>query len=404
MADPLAHGVGAFAPLQLPLLLPSLLLAYPTGRVRVTQGASQRYLWFAEGRVLAITSALEDERLGSWLVARGLIEKRALQDALGRQLPGQRLGTMLVARRLISGELVSQELEVLTFTLAGRLLVEGGTYEVEHPTTLPDDAVVVDFLPEPLFALAARRAQDTGQLERLAGGSRRWVAAAGAASWEGDVELLGLERAVIAALGRPASLAELQVKLGQTTRQVSRAVVCLAVLGLARELTASPQPEVVARPFPAANARLRQLLSQVDPTAQHGPAVVASCAQELDVEAAEDRKQEALTMLRSGGDPRRAQKLLAAAVEVVPDAACLTVLAELEMHNPLWRARALERLKQAVVLAPKHTAAWLALANYWSLRLQPDKQRRCLEKILAYEPGNQEARSAVELLEPESRW
>ena len=76
----------------------------------------------------------------------------------------------------------------------------------------------------------------------------------------------------------------------------------------------------------------------------------------------------------------------------------LTVLAELEMHNPLWRPRALERLKQATAMAPKHTSAWLALANYWSLRLQPDKQRRCLERILSYEPLNREARQTLDLL------
>jgi len=104
--------------------------------------------------------------------------------------------------------------------------------------------------------------------------------------------------------------------------------------------------------------------------------------------------------LREGGDPREALKLLSRAVEVAPDPDSLTVLAELEIHNPLWRPRALERLKQATTMAPQHTNAWLALANYWSLRLQPDKQRRCLEKVLSYEPRNEEARKTLEMLEP----
>ena len=38
-------------------------------------------------------------------------------------------------------------------------------------------------------------------------------------------------------------------------------------------------------------------------------------------------------------------------------------------------ARALERLRQATELQPTCTEAWLALANYWSLRGAPDKQR-----------------------------
>jgi tetratricopeptide (TPR) repeat protein len=160
--------------------------------------------------------------------------------------------------------------------------------------------------------------------------------------------------------------------------------------------------------FPPASPRLRQLLAQVDPHPTRkvaGPTVVVAPGKEqaLDPEQAEQNKERAYAMLGQGGDPRAAHKLLAQAVEVVPDATALTVLAELELHNPLWRPRALDRLKLATTLAPQHTGAWLALANYWSLRAQPDKQRRCLEKVLAYDPKNQEARQTLELLEPDAR-
>ena len=116
------------------------------------------------------------------------------------------------------------------------------------------------------------------------------------------------------------------------------------------------------------------------------------------VDEAAELKQRAHEVLRSGGDPRIAYKMLASAAEAAPDASTLVAMAELEISNPLWRQQALDHLKQALDLAPRMTAAWLGLGNYWSLRGQPDKQRRCLEKILAYEPGNHDARQALELL------
>jgi tetratricopeptide (TPR) repeat protein len=90
--------------------------------------------------------------------------------------------------------------------------------------------------------------------------------------------------------------------------------------------------------------------------------------------------------------------MLEGLVKETPDADSLLLLAQLELDNPKRHASALEHLRLATVMAPQHTEVWLTLANYWSMRGQADKQRRCLEKILAYEPTNQDVRSALELL------
>jgi tetratricopeptide (TPR) repeat protein len=113
--------------------------------------------------------------------------------------------------------------------------------------------------------------------------------------------------------------------------------------------------------------------------------------------AAEDKKT-ARELLSSGGDARLAYRLLSQAVEVAPDGESLAMMAEIEVANPLWRQRALDHFKQAVEIEPRLTSAWLGLGNYWSLRGQPDKQCRCLEKILSYDPKNQEVRRALDLL------
>ena len=98
------------------------------------------------------------------------------------------------------------------------------------------------------------------------------------------------------------------------------------------------------------------------------------------------------------GDFRKARLMLEAIVKESPDAEALLMLAQLEIDNPKRAASALEHLKQAVVIAPEYTEAWLTLANYWSVRGQADKQRRCLEKVLAYNPANKDVRMALELL------
>ncbi|MBP7798462.1 MAG: hypothetical protein KA072_07555 [Thermoanaerobaculaceae bacterium] len=95
---------------------------------------------------------------------------------------------------------------------------------------------------------------------------------------------------------------------------------------------------------------------------------------------------------------RRAARLLEELVNRIPDPEALLMLAKIEIERPTTQGQALEHLRLATVGNPQLTEAWLLLANYWGLRGQPDKQKRCLEKILSYDPRNRDARDAVELL------
>lgn len=98
------------------------------------------------------------------------------------------------------------------------------------------------------------------------------------------------------------------------------------------------------------------------------------------------------------GDSRRAMKFLADSVAQVATPESLYLLAQLEMDSPHTQTRALEHLRQVTVMFPQFTDAWMMLANYWGLRGQPDKQKRCLEKVLVYDPKNRDARDTLELL------
>ena len=100
----------------------------------------------------------------------------------------------------------------------------------------------------------------------------------------------------------------------------------------------------------------------------------------------------------ASGEIRKARTMLEELVRRTPDAESLLLLAQLELDNPKRHVDALEHMRQAVAMSPQYTEAWLTLANYWSVRGQPEKQRRCLEKVLAYEPSNRDVRDALTLL------
>ncbi len=103
------------------------------------------------------------------------------------------------------------------------------------------------------------------------------------------------------------------------------------------------------------------------------------------------------------GEVRKAQFMLERLVQQTPTAEALLLLAQIELDSMRKHAEALEHLRQAVAIDPQNTPAWLTLANYWSLRSQPDKQRRCLEKILVYEPNNRDVKEALKYLTPAKR-
>lgn len=159
----------------------------------------------------------------------------------------------------------------------------------------------------------------------------------------------------------------------------------------------------LSTPLPAANPVLRALLAEVVSAPARGKATsndasIDAGAPLLDTRRAQVIKDKANELLASGDNPREAWRLLLRAVELEPDADSLVRLAELEAAGPLHRHHALDHLKLAVELAPRHTGAWLALANYWNVRGDPTKQRRCLDKILSYDPNNEAAKKALALL------
>jgi hypothetical protein len=150
-------------------------------------------------------------------------------------------------------------------------------------------------------------------------------------------------------------------------------------------------------PFPAANPKLRAFLTRVEGATNEGDGDDPDGGEPslLEARRAQLLKSRAAELLAHDAKSREACRCLAQAMEIAPDPDGLVRLAALEMESPVGKPRALEHLKHAVTLAPSSTAAWMALAGYWSERGNQSKQRRCLEKILAYEADNEAARRAL---------
>jgi Tfp pilus assembly protein PilF len=111
-------------------------------------------------------------------------------------------------------------------------------------------------------------------------------------------------------------------------------------------------------------------------------------------ELARANLQRAEALVRAG-DFGAAVQLLGEAVRAEPTADSLLMLARLELRNPMWANRVLGHLREAIAIEPQHTDAWLELAAFWGKKGQKERQRQCLEKIVAYDPGNPDATRAL---------
>lgn len=283
----------------------------------------------------------------------------------------------------------SQQLAVLASAIA-RLLPSDGQYRlIDAKVPLPTELNISLNL---VLLEAMRRATEVVPVLQLIGPGA--VFTKGIGSLPEKTALSPLENFVLEHLGEGKKLEELQALLPQEPQAIARAVAGLVCAGIlvAGKALARPSPEKPL--FPPANPELRARLARIAQEAHLPPMEVERELTPEELEEARRSKEEGLALLAQG-DEKQALRLLTKAVSLSPDPQTLVRLAEVEVVNPLWRQRALAHLRQALEMDPKNTAAWLALANFWGLRGDLAKQRRCLENILKYDPQNREVQNAL---------
>ncbi len=590
MSSPSEHQI-ALEPNGFPVLLRSLVSAVVVGRLEVTPGPATTRLWLDAGQVSAVVSGREEDRLGNWLVSRGVLKPHHMAVALLKQPEGVRYGTFLVMEKLIDLDLLTSELAALATKIVSSLLFGPGSYRFVPGDTIPRDAASLQLTTASLLVAAVRAVEDPACFNSLLTAESYLWAAQNAMLLYQYVQLQPHEGYLLSRIDGLTSVGVLQRLVPLPKESVVRALAGLVVAGLvevhdeptgrpapvkepSRQEPAAPSPrlsreepvappeqtgfrletpfwmepepaapvlapppppapeaalhrkgplfggagsgapvapsvpvqEVSWTPMPAATSladtdhgvplpeetldfteaqekehaeilrfaaacrtldplsrlgltagasheaitlRFRDLVRRFHPdraaephlrmlrkelaeisaavleayeTAQgFQPLARAGQASDQEVPARDPgrRRPEAQApepvsaelhrqaihekintarRLMRQGDNNQAAELLDQAVRMGPDPKTLLYLARIEFHNPMWAQRGLDHLKHAVSKDPQFTEGWLELGNYWALRGQLEKQRQCLERILSYDPGNHDVRTALATL------
>jgi len=91
------------------------------------------------------------------------------------------------------------------------------------------------------------------------------------------------------------------------------------------------------------------------------------------------------------GETYLAIQLLEQACSMEPRPEQLLKLAKLQMRNPLWIGRALDRLRIAVEVDPTFVQGWIEIANFWKARGHTERQRKALERAVGADPWSEAA-------------
>jgi DnaJ-domain-containing protein 1 len=166
MSSPEAN-VGQVARGGFPSLVRALMRQHATGRLDIVATGDRRQLWLDAGSVQAVVSDAESEKLGTWLVAQGLIEPARMALTLLRQPDGVRYGAFLVREGLIEADRLADALAALAVSIVARLLVPPAAYLFVAGESVPDDAATLDTTSADLLVAAVRGCDDLAGLEEL---------------------------------------------------------------------------------------------------------------------------------------------------------------------------------------------------------------------------------------------
>ncbi len=480
---------GRFDAAGLPSLLRDVVRRLAVGRLDIVGPSETRHIWFETGQARAVASDAEDEKLGKWLVKRGVLDASRMAIALLRQPDGVRFGAFLVQEGLLGPEALTKELEALSVGIVSHMLLEPGEWKYFDGERLPVDAVCLDMTTASLLAAAVRELPDEADLRRLVGGDGFVWTAQDAILLYQQLRLTPQEGYLLSRVDGTSTVTQLQRIAPMPPGEYLRALAALAVTGLLEirqnsavrplahaevETPAEPKAEAeealqysvqeqreyaeviklaaeirhrdyykrfglspgatqdqihsrylefvkLYHPDRARETHLTSLrneLGEIYSALQEAYETLGHTEQrtryektlatshDIDTYQAEERRRSARSAvvdanvnrareLLRAGDVGMAVQLLDQAARLNPTAETLLLLARAEFKNPMWSQRALDHLKHAVALAPEFTEAWLELANFWATRKQEDRQRQCLERILDYEPANEDVRAAL---------
>lgn len=248
------------------------------GRLDVDNGEFLTYLWLQAGQVRAAASDIEDEKLGQWLVRRGVMAEDRMAVALLKLPEGVRFGAFLVNEGALAPERLESELADLSVAIMARLLGESGELTLRPGERLGPDAVTLGLTTASLLAAAMREVVD---LQWITSELRpdRFVAAPGDVMLQlQSVRLTPQEGYVLSRVDGLATVGALQRMVPLPRDVFIRSLAALVVAGLV-ELQDAP-------------ARKAQPVATLTERARHEPTPAPPRVDDLVFSLSEQREHE----------------------------------------------------------------------------------------------------------------
>ncbi len=281
----LAEDRGRFESGGFPAVLRGFVRSAADGRLDVDTAAGPARLWLEAGQVRAVVSDVEQEKLGSWLVARGVLNPEQMAIMLLRQPEGVRYGSFLVMEGVLEAERLEKELEAQAVAIVARLLFAAGEFRLDRSDSLPRDAATIEMTTASLLVAAVRATPEVQAMNALVPADRYPASTEDALLQLQHVQLSPGEGYLLSRVDGAGSVATLQRIVPLPREQFVRSLLALVAAGLV-ELRDAP----VARPKPA---------SELAERARPAPAAPKPAPEELAFSALERKEHEEVLRLAS---------------------------------------------------------------------------------------------------------
>ncbi len=223
-----------------------------TGRWHVTAGGELRQLWLESGAVRSVVSEADDEKLGKWLVGKGLLDSARMALALLRQPDGIRFGAFLVQEGLLDEAILAGSLEALATDIVARLLTLPGEHSFTVGDLLPEDAATIEMTTASLLVAAVRHVPDVAALEPFVPADRYPCGSEDVWLQYQRVRLVPEEAFLLSRVDGSTTVSQLRRVVPLSREAVTRCLAALVLSGMV-ELRSAPgtRPSVPLSPASA---------------------------------------------------------------------------------------------------------------------------------------------------------
>jgi tetratricopeptide (TPR) repeat protein len=356
----------------LPEIIAALHRAGVSGKLVVSTEEGCRCLLFDNGRLRAARSSVDDEQIGSWLVARGAITEDCMALSLLSQVGDNAplLGDVLVKRGYLERNLLETKLEELAIAIVERATADrrtGIVFEDEAEQKQPDTLIRTS--TREIILLSARLMGDHKAQRRFLGSLKIPARLSGSLQTIlHDIEVTPNEKVLLKALSSTyyASLGDLLSTIDIAKRDFFAAAYGLVVSGM----VALDQP-----------SRTVSALREASPA----QALTVDSGRLLDLNL--QRAEKLVTL----GNAPGAIALLEELYEQERHPSYLLKQAQILAQDGGQPQQILNTLKQVLEADPKLVEGWMELARFWRRNRNQEREHKALARALIIAPDLPEA-------------